>query len=65
MDCLRCGTNKKFTIAEWNECPWQLAEWNAYSKWPFLPHLLTVWWYFRNNPGHLTHPTKENTKSHD
>lgn len=52
--CLRCGTNKKFTIKEWNECPWQLADWRASVDFPLLPRFIVHWWYFKNNPKHLT-----------
>lgn len=54
VKCLRCGTNKKFTLGEWNKCPWQMADWKAETYCPLLPRFVTRWWYFRNNPKHLT-----------
>lgn len=53
-ECLRCGTNKRFTIKEWNECPWQLAEWKAETYYPLLPRFITRWLFFKKNPKHLT-----------
>ena len=51
--CELCGSGKKLTVQEWNECPVQLADWKAGTYYPFFPRFLTYWWYFRKNPQHL------------
>lgn len=57
--CEICGSGKKLTVAEWNKCPVQLADWKTYTNFPFLPRLVTEWWYFRKNPKHLLNPNRE------
>lgn len=57
--CKLCGSGKRFTVAEWNKCPWQLADWKAGTYWPLLPRFITYWWYFRNNPKHFSKLTNK------
>lgn len=55
-ECLICGNPEKKTIAEWNKCPWQFADWKAGQNFPFLSRVIVKWWYFRKNPKHLYDP---------
>lgn len=52
--CTLCGSGRRMSVKNWNECPVHKADWNAATKWCFIPRAFMFWWYFRNNPKHLT-----------
>lgn len=53
QNCLRCGTGKRYTLEEWNDCPWQRAEWRAMTSLPFLPRFIVEFFYLRGEIPHL------------